>query len=83
MWGRVFTAACTHFGKTRAQKMISFCFNTRAQHLDMSDLALQLDVEKNVDAADDDVSQHAETDCDMLEVEKNVIRRGMECDWKA
>jgi hypothetical protein len=70
MWGRVFTAARTHLGKSRAQKMISFCFNTRAQHLDMSDLALQLDVvERNVEAAEDDDSQHAETECEMIDVE--------------
>lgn len=70
LWGRVFTSARTCLEKYRAQKIISFCFNTRAQHRDMSDLALQLDVvEANIGIAEDDKPciAIAGNDCEVID----------------
>jgi hypothetical protein len=44
LWGRVYTASRTALGKNRAQKMITFCFNNRAQKAHMEDMGLQLAV---------------------------------------
>jgi hypothetical protein len=44
LWDRVYTASRNALGKNRAQKMITFCFNSCAQKEDMDYLELQLSV---------------------------------------
>ena len=44
LWGRVYTSSRTHVAQKRAHKMITFCFNSRAQKSDMEDMGLQMAV---------------------------------------
>jgi hypothetical protein len=42
VWGRLYTSARNALGAERAKKMIAFSFNSRAQQVSMTDLALHL-----------------------------------------
>jgi hypothetical protein len=44
LWGRVYTSARNALGLERAKKLITFCFNSRAQEASMEDFALLLSV---------------------------------------
>ena len=51
LWGRVFQSSRSALALERARKMISFCFNSRAQGATLSDFDLTLAVVANdVDA---------------------------------
>jgi hypothetical protein len=47
LWGRVYTSTRNALGLERAKKLITFCFNSRAQKVDMQDIALLLSVVEN------------------------------------
>jgi hypothetical protein len=44
LWGRVYTSTRNTLGLERAKKLITFCFNSRAQEVDMRDFAMLLSV---------------------------------------
>lgn len=48
LWGRVYTASRNRLGLERAKKLISFCFNSRAQSTSTDDFELLLSVVEGV-----------------------------------
>ena len=47
LWGRVFMASRSTLALERGRKLISFCYNQRARHSDLSDFDLTLAVVSN------------------------------------
>jgi hypothetical protein len=71
LWGRVYGASRNALGMERAKKLITFCFNSRAEGARVDDFGLLLSVVENTADAEDvlatedgDQSNLLDTDCD-------------------
>ena len=75
--GRVLTSARSHLRKLRAQTVNTFCYNSQARRLNISDIALQLEGVDNEDVVNTEQHDATGNAATPLVVSENVVRAGL------